>query len=66
MNLYEYQAKDILRRYDLPTPEGRLCENTAQVTEALTDIGLPVMVKAQILGRGARKKGADPVRRKQR
>jgi len=57
LNLYEYQAKDILRRYDLPTPEGRLCENTAQVTEALVDIGLPVMVKAQILEGGRGKRG---------
>lgn len=57
MKLYEYQAKDLLRQHGLPTPAGRLCENTAQVAEAVVDIGLPVMIKAQVLEGGRGKSG---------
>src|SRR3989344_5575065 len=45
MRLYEYEGKELFRREGIPLPEGRLISS---VTEA-NNIGLPTVVKAQIL-----------------
>ena len=56
MNIHEYQAKELLRKYDLPVPKGLAFRG---VENAIIDIknlkGPPWIVKAQIHagGRGA-------------
>ncbi|QSR85083.1 ADP-forming succinate--CoA ligase subunit beta [Methylacidimicrobium sp. B4] len=57
MNVFEYQARDLLARYGLPIPAGRVAsspEEARQVAERLTK--RPLVVKAQILA-GGRGKG---------
>ena len=50
MKLFEYKAKEILRRYGIPVPEGVVVSSPQQIKS----ISGPVMVKAQVLigGRG--------------
>ena len=59
MNLHEYQAKDLLKKFDLPVPKGIVfIENLSQIEENLKTLkGPPWVVKSQIHagGRGAGK-----------
>ena len=59
MNLHEYQAKELLRKFDLPVLKGvAFIENLNQIQEALDSLnGPPWVVKSQIHagGRGAGK-----------
>ncbi|CAB4243490.1 succinyl-CoA synthetase subunit beta [Methylacidimicrobium sp. AP8] len=53
MNVYEYQARDLLARYGLPIPAGAVASSPQQardIAERLT--GRPLVVKAQILAGG--------------
>ncbi|ALU11390.1 succinyl-CoA synthetase subunit beta [Ignicoccus islandicus DSM 13165] len=54
MNLLEYEAKEIAKKYKIPVPEGVLIESPDQVYEAIDRLGLPVVLKAQVpvAGRG--------------
>ena len=57
MNIHEYQAKDILRRYGVPVPPGEVA-TTADEAEAIARrVGKPVMVKAQVHAGGRGKAG---------
>ncbi len=51
MNLLEYEAKEILRRYNIPVPNGFIVKNP----EDLRKVKPPYVLKAQI-GHGSRKK----------
>lgn len=56
MNIHEYQAKELLRRYDLPVPRGCVAFTPDEAAHAARKLGGPVwVVKAQIHagGRGA-------------
>ena len=59
MNLHEYQAKELLKNFDLPVPKGIVfIENLSQIEENLETLkGPPWVVKSQIHagGRGAGK-----------
>ncbi len=58
MKLHEYQAKEILRKYGLPVPEGYHTESTYNVRELAGRLGsFPVVVKAQIHAGGRGKGG---------
>lgn len=57
LKLYEYEAKGILKKNGIPTPEGFLAANIRQVREAAAKIGKPVVVKAQLLLSGRGKAG---------
>jgi len=46
--LLEYQGKDILRRFGIPTPSGQIVHNVDEAQDAAQSIGYPVVVKAQI------------------
>jgi succinyl-CoA synthetase beta subunit len=46
--LLEHQAKQLLRRFGVPTPEGRIVRNLSEAREAAAEVGYPVMVKAQV------------------
>ncbi len=57
MNLYEYQAKEILRACGIRVPDGKVAENLEQVFEAARRLGYPVAVKAQVHAGGRGKAG---------
>ncbi|GJL85110.1 MAG: succinate--CoA ligase [ADP-forming] subunit beta [Micavibrio sp.] len=63
MNIHEYQAKELLRKYGVPTPEGFPAMSAEEAVKAAQNLGGPVwVVKSQIHagGRGAGKfKGDD-------
>ena len=57
MNLYEYQARDILRQHGIPVPAGDVAA-TADVAQAIAArVGGPVVIKAQVHAGGRGKAG---------
>lgn len=61
MRLYEFEGKKAFRLYNIPVPEGRVCENNDDAIETAKEIGFPVMVKAQVLKGGRGKAGGIKV-----
>ena len=57
MKVHEYQAKEILRRYGVPTPRGIVAETPDAAREAARELGGRVVVKAQIHAGGRGKGG---------
>ena len=57
MDLYEYQGKELFKRFGIPVSEGRLALSPAEARGAATDLGAPVVVKAQVLTGGRGKAG---------
>src|SRR6202140_642482 len=58
MKIHEYQAKEILRRYGVPTPQGVPCFSVDEAVKAAQTLGGPVwVVKAQIHAGGRGKGG---------
>ena len=54
MRLYEHEAKAIFQKYRIPIPKGQVVETTTQARKIAVEIGVPVLLKAQVLigGRG--------------
>ena len=49
MKIHEYQAKEIMRQYGVPTPRGVVCASVDEAASATQDLGgLTWVVKAQI------------------
>jgi succinyl-CoA synthetase beta subunit len=58
MDLYEYQGKELFRRFGIPTSEGRLARTPAEARAAAQELGGgQVVVKAQVLTGGRGKAG---------
>jgi succinyl-CoA synthetase beta subunit len=58
MKIHEYQAKEILRRFGVPTPQGFPCFSVEEAVDAARKLGGPVwVVKAQIHAGGRGKGG---------
>ena len=57
MKLHEYQAKEILRKYGVPTPKGQLAKTGSQAAAAAFDMDGTVVVKAQVHAGGRGKGG---------
>lgn len=58
MKLHEHQAKDILRTYGLPVPEGRVAFSLPEVRQAAEELKeFPLVVKAQVHCGGRGKAG---------
>lgn len=57
MKLFEYEAKNILAKYTIPTPQGGLATSPAQAREVAAKIKPPLVVKAQVLVAGRGKAG---------
>jgi succinyl-CoA synthetase beta subunit len=65
VDLYEYQGKELFRRFGIPVSEGRLATTAAEARAAAEELGGQVVVKAQVLTGGRGKAGgvklaADP------
>src|SRR5215211_5338910 len=54
MDLLEYQGKQLLRKHDVPVPDGRHAATVSEAVEAAEELGFPVVIKAQVQigGRG--------------
>ena len=57
MKLHEYQAKELLARYGVPIPEGRVARTPDEAAEAAEALGGKVVVKAQVHAGGRGKAG---------
>ena len=57
MKVHEYQAKELLRRYGVPTPRGVVVDNPEDARKAAKELGGRVVVKAQIHAGGRGKGG---------
>jgi succinyl-CoA synthetase beta subunit len=66
VDLYEYQGKELFRRFGIPVSEGRLATTPAEARAAAEELGGRTVVKAQVLTGGRGKAGGvkladDPV-----
>jgi len=54
VDLFEYQGKELLRKFEIPVPEGRVATTPEEAAEAAKGLGGRVVVKAQVQigGRG--------------
>ena len=57
MDLYEYQGKQLFRRYRIPVSEGRAATTPEEARDAAQELGGQVVVKAQVLTGGRGKAG---------
>jgi succinyl-CoA synthetase beta subunit len=57
LDLYEYQGKELFKRFGIPVSDGRLAASPAEALEAARELGGPVVVKAQVLTGGRGKAG---------
>ena len=57
MKIHEYQAKEVLRRYGVETPKGRVTDSPAEAGRICAEFGGKCVVKAQIHAGGRGKGG---------
>jgi succinyl-CoA synthetase beta subunit len=57
MKVHEYQAKDLLAKYGVAVPRGRVAETADEAGAIAKELGVPVAVKAQIHAGGRGKGG---------
>jgi succinyl-CoA synthetase beta subunit len=57
LKLLEYEAKEYFRKYGIPTPFGRMATTPAEAGEAASELGRPVVIKAQLPVGGRGKAG---------
>ena len=55
--LFEYQAKDLLKRAGLNIPDGTACDTPEEVEKAAREFACPVVVKAQVWVTGRASRG---------
>ena len=57
MKLHEYQAKELLARYGVPVPQGRVATTADEAADIAEELGGPAVVKAQVHSGGRGKGG---------
>jgi succinyl-CoA synthetase beta subunit len=57
LDLFEYQGKELLRKFEVPVPEGRVATTPDEVAEAARGLGGRVVIKAQVQVGGRGKAG---------
>jgi succinyl-CoA synthetase beta subunit len=57
MDLYEYQGKELFRRFGIPVSDGRVAASPEEARTAAQELGGQVVVKAQVLTGGRGKAG---------
>jgi succinyl-CoA synthetase beta subunit len=57
VNIHEYQAKDIFRKYGIPIPQGEVASTAEQAEAIAQKYGTTVVVKAQVHAGGRGKAG---------
>ena len=57
MKVHEYQAKELLERFGVPVPSGRVTDSAAEAAKIARELDVPVVVKAQLHAGGRGKAG---------
>lgn len=57
MKVHEYQAKEIFKKYGILTPKEKMCRTVEEVIAAAKEIGVPCVIKAQVMVGGRGKAG---------
>jgi succinyl-CoA synthetase beta subunit len=57
MKIHEFQSKEIFSRYSILVTNEKVCYSTEEVVQATEELGLPVVVKAQVHAGGRGKAG---------
>jgi len=57
MKIHEYQARELLEAYGVPVPPGKVARSAEEAARIAEEIGLPVVIKAQVLVGGRGKAG---------
>jgi succinyl-CoA synthetase beta subunit len=63
MKLYEYQARELLAAAGIPISPGAVAENPEAAARIAQELGLPVVIKAQVLVGGRGKAGGVKIAR---
>lgn len=48
MKIHEYQAKELFKEYGIKVPQSVLCEKREDIENAIKQIGVPCVIKAQV------------------
>jgi succinyl-CoA synthetase beta subunit len=57
LKVHEYQAKEIFKKYGILTPKEKMCRTVDEVMAAAREIGVPCVIKAQVMVGGRGKAG---------
>ncbi|MFH1372984.1 MAG: succinate--CoA ligase subunit beta [bacterium] len=57
MRLYEFEGKELFKKSRIPVPDSRLVTDKNEAVSAANEIGLPVVLKSQVLTGGRSKAG---------
>jgi succinyl-CoA synthetase beta subunit len=57
VKVHEFQAKELLARYGVPVPRGRVASTPEEARQVATELGVPTVIKAQIHAGGRGKGG---------
>ena len=57
MRFYEFEAKQILRKFGVPIPEGKIAYNAEEAVQIFQSLDQEVVIKAQVLSGGRMKAG---------
>ena len=57
MKVHEYQAKELLKKFGVPVPRGRVADTPEEARSIAEELGGPVVVKAQVHAGGRGKGG---------
>jgi len=57
MKIHEFQAKEIFASFGIPVPRERVASNPAEAAMLARELGMPVVIKAQVLVGGRGKAG---------
>jgi len=57
LKVHEYQAKEIFKKYGIVTPKEKMCRTVDEVMAAVKEIGIPCVIKAQVMVGGRGKAG---------
>ncbi|MDO8683341.1 MAG: ADP-forming succinate--CoA ligase subunit beta [Armatimonadota bacterium] len=61
MKIHEYQAKELFRDFGIPTPKDMVATSPEEAVRAVEELGLPVVLKAQVHVGGRGKAGGVKV-----
>jgi len=57
MRLHEYEAKEVFKKCGIPVPEGKVAFSSEEAVRVAKEVGLPLVIKAQVFVGGRGKAG---------
>lgn len=57
MRIQEYEAKEIFKQFGIPVPAGKVAKTDLEARDISEELGLPIVIKAQVLVGGRGKAG---------